>query len=343
MPGTLTSSIVVADRRGGPRALHLIGRQLPEPGVRDVRIRVAAAGVAYGDILLREGLVPGALKPLSPGYDVAGTVDAIGAEVTEVAVGDRVVATTGGQGGYASHVVVPSWRAVSYFGEVTPEAATSLVLNYLSAYQMLSRTTNLSQGSTVLIHSAAGGVGSALMQLGALRGLTMYGTASAGKTARVASMGGIAIDYQEEDFGSRIRRERPGGIDAIFDGLGPRSWKKGYGLLRSNGVLVPYGVTSSFPNGRRSIPRLIGMIARMPRTGYLDYFTKGIGVVGYSSGPMALQHPDWYREDLTALLDLLVKGQIAPPIHRTYPLGEAAEAHAELGMGRAMGKIVLLP
>lgn len=181
------------------------------------------------------------------------------------------------------------------------------------------------------------------MQLGALRGLRMFGTSSAGKAAQVAAMGATPIDYRTDDFATRLRTEAPGGIDAIFDGLGPTSWRSGYPLLRSGGVLVPYGLTSSFPDGRRSILRLIGMLARMPRTGYLDYFSQGVGVVGYSSGRMATEHRDWYRQDLGDLLDLLADGKIAPVIHRTYPLEEAAAAHEELGRGRATGKIVLLP
>jgi NADPH2:quinone reductase len=171
----------------------------------------------------------------------------------------------------------------------------------------------------------------------------MFGTSSTSKVGQVAAMGATPIDYRTEDFAERIRTEAPGGIDAIFDGLGPTSWRRGYPLLRSGGVLVPYGLTSTFPGGRRSIPRLIGMLARMPRTGYLDYFSKGVGVVGYSSGPMATQHPDWYQQDLTDLLDLLAAGAIEPVIHRTYGLDQASAAHDELGRGRATGKIVLVP
>ncbi|GAA3526305.1 medium chain dehydrogenase/reductase family protein [Amycolatopsis ultiminotia] len=335
-----TSEVVVA-KRGGPRALRLTSRPLPTAGDGEVRIDVRASGVAFGDLLLREGLVKAAPKPFVPGYDVAGVVGAVGAGVEGLAVGDRVVAATGGWGGYAAHVVLPAWKAVRYSVDVTPEAATSLALNYLTAYQMLRRTTNLAPGSTVLIHSAAGGVGSALVQLGALRGLRMFGTASAGKAAQVEAMGATAIDYRSDDFVARVRREASGGVDAVFDGLGPHSWKRSYPLLRANGILVPYGITSAFPGGRRSLPRLAGAFLRAPRTGYFDYFAKGVGVVGYSSGPMISEHPDWYREDLTALLDLLGAGRIEPLIHRVYPLGRVAEAHEELGRGRAAGKIVL--
>lgn len=131
------SQVVVADKSGKPEVLHAISRPTPQPVRDEVRIDVAAAGVAFGDIMLREGLVREAPKPLTPGYDVTGVVSALGPDAAGIAIGDRVVATTGGWGGYAAQVVVPSWRAVPFTADLPPAAATSLVLNYLTAYQML--------------------------------------------------------------------------------------------------------------------------------------------------------------------------------------------------------------
>ncbi len=243
------SKVVVAATRGGPEALHLTDRPVPRPGDGEVLVKVAAAGVAFGDIMVREGLVRDAPRPLNPGYDVAGMIVGVGTGVMEVSVGQKVVASTGGWGGYATHVVVPSWRVVPYTSDIRPEVATSLVLDYLTAYQMLRRTTNLEPGATVLIHSAAGGVGSALVQLGALRGLNKFGTSSAGKATYVARMGAVPIDYRNEDFVARIRQEAPNGLDAIFDGLGVASWRRGFPLLRSNGQLVPYGAPATLKGG----------------------------------------------------------------------------------------------
>lgn len=332
---------MVGQRRGGPRALAPAQVSATQLGPEDVRIAVRAAGVAFGDFALLEGLVRGARSPLVPGYDVVGTVTEVGERAAGRSVGEPVVAWTGGSGGWASEVVLPAWQVVPTGPGLDPPVVDALVLNYLAAYQMLSRTAPLPAGSAILVHSAAGGIGTALLQLGRLRGLRMFGTASGTKAALVSRLGATPIDYRNEDFAARIRTEAPEGLDAIFDGLGPRTWRRGLPLLSAGGRLVAYGMTDAFRNGRRSIPALARAVATSPRPSTLSLFSRGRGVEGYSSTPMFTEHRDWYREDLAALLELLRAGDIAPVVHRVYPLREAGAALEDLASGRAAGKIVL--
>lgn len=334
-----TRTVMSAERRTGAAGLRPRLVPAQEVGPAEVRIGVQAAGVAFGDLMLLEGLVPSP-GPVVPGYDVAGTVLEVGADVHDLQVGQQVAAATGASGGYATDVVLPGWRAVP-IGDVDPIEATALVLNYLTAFQMLTRTAPLPPGATVLIHSAAGGVGSALVELARLRGLRVFGTASGGKASLLRDLGAIPIDYRTEDFVARVRAEAPEGIDAIFDPLGPSTWRRGMPLLRAGGRLVAFGVSDALRNGRRSLPRLARAFLTDPRTGPLGLFTRGRGIDGYASTPMVLEHHDWYRSDLAELVDLLRHGRIDPTIHRIHPLGEAADALRELGGGGASGKIVL--
>jgi len=335
---------VFATKWGGPEVLQVGEHRVPAPGADEVVVEVRAAGVAFGDIMLREGLRRDLRPPTIPGYDAAGVIVAVGASVADMQPGDSVaVKTRGSTGGYATHVLAPRWAAVPYPAQLDPAPVTSLVLNYLTAFQMLTRAAPIADGATILVHSAAGGVGSALLQLGALRGLRMFGTASAGKARFVAQHGGIPIDYRSEDYVSRVRAEAPDGLDAVFDGLGGNSWRQALPLLRPGGHLVVYGLSSGFKDGRRSLPGLLREILRAPRTSYLTYFRKSVGVIGYGSDILIPARPDWYRHDLAHLIGLLADGAIAPAIHRTFPLADAAAAQRELGTGRATGKIILRP
>lgn len=338
---TGTRSIMTVKRGAGAAGVRPETARSQPLGPADVRIKVEAAGVAFGDLLLIAGLVR-LTGPLVPGYDVAGTVLEIGANVTDVRVGASVAAATGGNGGYTTDIVVPDWRAVP-IEDADPVTATALVLNYLTAYQMLTRTAPLPAGATVLVHSAAGGVGSALVELARLRGLRVFGTASGGKAALLRRLGAIPIDYRSEDFVARVRHEAPEGIDAIFDPLGPSTWRRGLPLLRAGGRLVPFGVSDILRNGRRSLPRLARAFITDPRIGGIGLFSRGHGIDGYASTPMVEQHHDWYRTDLAELVRLLRAGSIAPTIDRTYPLHEAGAALTKLGSGQVSGKIVLKP
>lgn len=211
---------VVITRKGGPEVLQLVERDLPTPGPGEVRIQVLATGVAYADVLMRNGLYLGVPPlPYAPGYDIVGVIESLGSGVSQVKVGDIVAALTV-TGGYSQFIVLPETELVAVPPGLDPAEAVSLVLNFTTAYQMLHRIAEVKQGCRVLIHGAAGGVGTAALELGRLTGLEMWGTASAGKHDLIRSLGGTPIDYKSKDFVAEVRRATGDGVDLVLDPVG---------------------------------------------------------------------------------------------------------------------------
>jgi NADPH:quinone reductase-like Zn-dependent oxidoreductase len=211
--------------RGGPKVLTLVEEPLPEPGSGQLRLRVLATGVALAEVMMREGLYPGMPRYLfAPSYDVVGEIDAIGpGQRRRFAGGQRVAALTV-TGGYARYILVPAGDCVLVPEVVDSTSAVSVVLNYLTAYQMLHRVAAVTRGSRILVHGAAGGAGLALVELAALIGCTIYGTASKAKHALLTRLSAVPIDYRSEDFVARIRALTGTGVDAVFDPIGGNYW-----------------------------------------------------------------------------------------------------------------------
>src|SRR6266700_5667447 len=206
---------VVISRIGGPEVLQLVDRDLPDPKSGEVRVKVLTTGVAYADVLMRYGLYYGVPPlPYAPGYDIVGVIENVGSDVSRFKIGDTVAALTV-TGGYSQFIVLPETELVSVPLGLDPAEAVSLVLNYTTAYQMLHRIAKVQKGSRVLIHGAAGGVGTAALELGRLAGLEMYGTASHGKHEMVRALGGKPIDYKNEDFVSVVRQATGEGVDVV--------------------------------------------------------------------------------------------------------------------------------
>jgi NADPH2:quinone reductase len=223
------------------------------------------------------------------------------------------------------------------------------VLNYITAYQMLHRSANVSARQRVLIHGAAGGVGTALLQLGRLAALEMYGTCSSRTASAVSDLGGIPIDYRERDFVEEIRRLTGDGVDVAFDSIGGDHIWRSRDAVRPGGKVVAYGLTGSLEDGRlRS-----GGVARRNRLHGLrvigryvvgSWFLRGgKRVVPYSIQTLKRLRPKLFRQDLIALLDLLRQQKIKPLIAQRLPLADARKAHELLGKGGVTGKIVLVP
>jgi len=336
---------ILITAHGGPEVLKLVEEETPEPRGGEVRVRILATGVAFADVLMRYGLYPGTPRlPFTPGYDMVGDVDSIGDGVTELAIGDRVAALTQ-WGGYAQYITVRPEQLTRVPAELDPAEAVSLVLNYVTAYQMLHRVAELKAGQRILVHGGAGGVGTAALQLGKLAGLEMYATASRGKHDLITALGARPIDYRADDFVVRVMQMTGNrGVDAVFDAVGGTYWWRSYKTLKpggreGGGMLVGYGISAALRDGRPS--KLIGA-ASFGLLGLLGILPDGKRAVWYNISTWKKKQPEWFREDLAELFGLLAEKKIAPEIGERLPLREAARAHELLENARVTGKIVLL-
>jgi NADPH:quinone reductase len=340
---------IIVTHYGGPDALRVVEEECPEPKSGEVRVKVLAAGVSLPDIMAREGVHPETpLVPFTPGWDLVGVVDRLGDGVSGIERGQIVVAMPI-SGAYAEFVCLPQRELVPVPSGLDAAEAVSLVLNYLTAYQILHRSAKVRPGQRALIHGAAGGVGSALLQLGQLAGLEMYGTCSSRGASAVSALGGKAIDYQHQDFVEEVHRLTSEGVDVVFDSIGGTHIWRSRKALRPGGRVVAYGLTGSLRGGRlasgrggrRHRYRAIAIFGLYIAGGWL--FPGRRRVVPYSIQTLKRLKPAWFRQDLTALLELLQEKKIKPLIAQRFPLAEARQAHELLGKGGVIGKIVLVP
>lgn len=335
----MKSKRVIVNRN---RQLDLVEEDLPIPRPGEVRVKILAAGVSLPDVLMREGIHPEARKPpFTPGWDVVGVVDELGEGVGGVPIGARVAAMPI-VGGYAEYICLPVAELVSVPPQLDPAEAVCLILNYVTAYQMLHRSAQAKSGETALIHAAAGGVGTALLQLARLIGVKTYGTASTSKLKIVEQFGAQAIDYKQCDFLTQIRSSTEGGVDIVFDGIGGWHMIRSFRALRKGGRLVGYGLTSVLAGGKRDWKLIISNATGWAAACLLNLVSRNKRFKIYSIQMLMRRRPDWFRQDLTTLFDLLARGEIKPVIDRRLPLEQAALAHELLGKGEIVGKIVLV-
>jgi len=328
---------IVIAALGGPEVMKYVEEEKPETRAGEVRVKVLAAGVAFADILIRRGLYPDQPPlPVTPGYDIVGEIDAVGEGVTQFRAGQRVAAMTM-IGGYSRFTIVPEAHLVAVPDGLDPAEAVSLVLNYVTAYQMLHRIAKLRAGQRLLVHGAAGGVGTAALQLGKIMGLELFGTASKAKHDVVRAMGGTPIDYRTEKFADRIRQLAPGGVDCVLDPIGGTQWWTSYGCLRRGGTLVCYGAQVMMKSGKMAAGLGFAFV------GLMKILPDGKQVAWYNAKTLRNAHPEWFREDLSKLFELLKAREIVPVIAAKFPLREAARANEMLEKAQVSGKIVLLP
>ena len=330
---------VVVTRHGGPEVLQVVEEALPEPGPGEVRVKILAAGVSAYDLMQRRsGSLPGVPDvPYTPGEDIAGVVDKLGDGVTSVEPGQGVAGYPRG-GGYAEFLCLPASELVPVPEGVDPAEAVCLVANYLTAHMLLHPTVNVQPGERVLVHGAAGGVGSALLELGKLAGLELYGTASKYNHELVSALGATPIDYRTEDFVERIHSLTGDGVDAVFDPVGGAGHiRRSHRALRKGGRLVCFGMAATSKAGVRVIPLSLLMV------GLLKLIPDGKQVsMSPNLAEFALAHPGWYRDTLAELLDLVAAGKLKPVVAARIPLVEAARAHELLERGGYAGKVVLV-
>jgi NADPH2:quinone reductase len=299
--------------------------------------------------MMREGIHPETpALPFTPGWDLVGEVDQTGPGVSGLEFGERVAALPI-HGAYAQFVCLAASDVVHVPPGLDAGEAVSLVLNYVTAYQMLHRSAKVRAGQRVLIHGAAGGVGTALLQLGRLAGLEMYGTCSSRGARAVEELGAVPIDYEQADFVQEAWRLPNGGMDVVFDSLGGTHIWRSRKALRPGGTVVAYGLTGSLRGGRVASGHAGGRHRLRPVSIFGLYILASWllpgrkRVVPYSVQWLKRAKPALFRQDLTTLFDLLGQRKIRPMVALRLPLSEARRAQELLGEGGVRGKIVLLP
>jgi NADPH2:quinone reductase len=334
---------VLVERFGGPEVLRVVEEDDVRPRAGEVAVRVLAAGVSFTDQLIRAGTYLGGPKPpFTPGYELVGIVEELGPGCSALRRGDRVAALTV-WGAYAERVCIAEMYAIKVPEDLDPAEIVSLVFPYMTGYQLLHRTAQAKRGEAVLFHGAAGRVGTAILELGALAGLRLYGTASAAHRGLVERLGGVAIDYRHEDFVARVRELTGDGVDVALDGIGGRVSLRSFRALRPGGRLVVFGHHSTLARGRKSRRGWIAWYASMACLGAWGLLSRSRIVLTYRIAKLRDRHPDWFREDLLSLLQLLREGKIHPTVAERLPLIDARRAHELLERSAAVGRLVLVP
>jgi synaptic vesicle membrane protein VAT-1 len=332
-------------RTGPPEVLEL--RDAPDrvPRAGEVQIRVQAIGINFADIMARLGLYPDAPKlPAVIGYEVAGDVSAVGPGAG-CSVGERVFALTR-FGGYSDVVCVPASQAVSLPGSMSYEEGAAIPVNYLTAYQMLVQMGSLKRGERVLVHSAAGGVGLAAIDLCRIYGADVIGTASASKHPVLRERGiSQLIDYNTQDYEAEVKHLTAGrGVHIVLDAMGGSHWKKGYRCLAPTGRLVMFGLSSAATGKTRSITSLLKTLLGMPFFSFPPprLINDNKALIGVNLGHM-WDNAELLTSWLAQILSWHSEGKIHPTVGARFPLAEAAAAHHYIQDRKNIGKVVLVP
>jgi len=320
-------------RKGGPEALQVVDLPVEALGPGQLRVRVGAAGVGATDLIQLAGNYMYAPKiPFVPGYEVAGVVDAIGPGVTGFHVGQRVAALTV-YGAFAELLVREAEHFLPIPDGVTDRDAAAVILNYVTAWQMIHRFAQVESGRTALVTGAAGGVGTAALQLLRLAGVKAYGAASASKHDTLRSLGAIPIDYRAGSIDRLTRAVEPAGVDYAFDAIGGANIGKCIGALRSGGTLVAFGFMGA--------PGKVSQLAMFANI-FIGSRLRGRSGKFYGITMLYRKNPQPLREDLPKIFALLADKKIEPLVSRTFPLLEARQALELLASGKVEGKIVLI-
>ena len=328
---------VMVGRFGEADGLVVAEAPMPSAGRGEVRVRVLASSLNYTDTLIRRHLYP-QTAPLRPpfvlGYDVVGEIDEVGAGVRRFRIGERVADMTvvGSNCGWRT---LRADRVARVPAGVDPAEAATLNLSWMTAWQLLHRSARVQRGQRVLVHGAAGAVGQALLVLGGLAGVEMWGTARAEHAGLVRELGGVPIDYLREDF----TRVLPGGFDVIFDGVGENGYRRSLAALRPGGLLVAIGYSAG-AEAKRGMLAILAPIVRL----YVQRWRPGRKRARfYSINAMRARRPCWFVEDLERLFAMLAAGEIHPRVAERIGFDGVADAHRRIEAGGLDGKIVLCP
>ncbi|MBT4518635.1 MAG: zinc-binding dehydrogenase [Halieaceae bacterium] len=326
---------------GGPEVLQLKQeKSLPEPGRGEVRVKVLAAGTGFTDTIIRDGDYPGVKEkpPFTPGYDWFGVVDKLGVGVQGLEPG-QAVADMPVIGGYTQYLCADAARVIPCPQGLDPAQAVCMILPYTTAYQMLTRECQLQRGDRILVHAAAGAVGSALVELGRLLGLEVYGTASSGKHDLLRAFGAIPIDYRSEDFVARTLELSGGGVDAVFDTVGGKNWAHSYRCLRRGGKLVGFG-SMQLSTGEESLPQLLWGFAKL--LGLWKFIPDGKSSSFYNIQSSREKNNEAFNKDVHTLMQWLRDGKLHPVVDERVPLGQVADVHRRIASADIKGRVALI-
>ena len=329
--------VVQVTRFGDADSLRVVDAAMPTAGRGEVRVHVLASSLHYTDVLIRRHLYPQTARrrpPFVMGYDVVGEIDQVGAGVHGFTVGDRVADMTV-IGSNATYRTLRADQLTRVPPDVDAAEAATLILSWMTAYQLLHRAARVRPGQRVLVHGAAGAVGQALLVLGRQAGAEVWGAARGEHTALVRELGAIPIDYQRDDF----TRVVPGGFDVVFDGIGQDGYRPSFAALRPGGLLLAIGFSASV-QAKQGMSAILMSIARM----YLwRLLPGGKRARFYSINAMRVRHPAWFQEDLARLLGLLAAHAVRPRVAERISFDEVADAHRRIEAGGLEGKLVLCP
>jgi len=327
-----------------PAGFQIRQRMLPAPSRGQARVRVEASGVSFAEQSMRRGRYPGQPAfPFVPGYDLVGVVEAVGPGVDPGLVGQRVAAATK-TGGWASDALVTAADLVPVPAALDAALVESVIVNGITAWQMLHRKAHARRGQTILVHGVSGGVGTILVQLALHAGIRVIGTAAPRHHEALRGLGVEPVDYSDPDLAARVRELAPDGVDAAFDHLGLASARVSKSLLARGGTLVSYGIASALKDTGSLLPLFIGLLARLAlwtalpnghRALFYDFWA------GHRITPAAYRRHQ--AEDLTAVIDLVARGIVTPQIAARFPLVEAAAAMRLAESRTALGKVILIP
>jgi len=333
----LHNRVVQVSHFGGPEGLEVVDAPLPKAGPGEVRVRVLASGLEYTDVLIRRHLYPQTSQrrpPFALGYDFVGEIDQVGSGVSDFRVGDRVADMTV-VGSNAAYRTIRADRLTRVPAGADAAEAATLILSWTTAYQLLHRAARARTGQRVLVHGAAGAVGQALLALGRLAGVELWGAARGQHVQLIRELGATPIDYEREDF----TRVVPSGFDVVFDGIGEDGYRRSFSCVGRGGLLCAYGYSAGV-QAQRQMASMLMWIARL----YLWRWMPGGRRAGfYSINLMRALHPAWFREDLEQLFGLLARGAIRPRVAERITFDEVSEAHRRLEAGGLEGKLVLCP
>ena len=328
-----TMQAVMLTKKGGPDVLETVELPMPEPGPGEVRVKVRATGVGATDITMRRGSYPYAPRiPFVPGYESVGTVDAVGAGVTMLKAGDRVCALLV-HGGYATHVVRGAEHWVKVPDGLDDVQTVSLILNYVTAYQMIHRVARLQARQSALVNAANGGVGQALLDLLRAHGVSAIGAAAKARHDIVTSYGATPIEGRSAPLDVGVHAVRAEGVDAAFDGVGGAHTGQCVSSTRRGGITVWYGFVGA---------QGLSALARSALSLFVGARLRGRRGSFYGITMLYRKNPQPFFEDLPKLFELLAQGKISPRIAQTLPLLDARKANERLEAGGIDGKLVLV-